>query len=56
LKQHANINDEVVFIGQGFYFQIWEPQAALIKQNESRTRLVAEKKSLSSILIEKKSK
>jgi len=56
LKQHANINDEVAFIGQGFYFQIWEPKAALIKQNESRTRLVAEKKSLSSILIEKKSK
>ncbi len=56
LKQHANIINEVTFIGQGFYFQIWEPQAALIKQKESRARLVEEKKSLSSILIEKKSK
>ena len=53
LKQHANIIDEATFIGQGFYFQIWEPKAALIKQKESRTRLVSQKKSLSSILIKK---
>ena len=56
LKQHAYIKDEVAFIGQGFYFQIWEPKAALIKKQESRTRLISEKKSLSSILIEKNSK
>ena len=53
LKHHANIKDEVAFIGQGFYFQIWEPKSALIKQKESRTRLISQKKSLSSILIEK---
>ena len=56
LKQYANISDEVAFIGQGFYFQIWEPKSALIKQKESKIRLISEKKSLGSILIENKSK
>ncbi len=56
LKQHANIIDEVAFIGQGFYFQIWEPKAAQIKKEHSRNRLIAEKKSLRSILIKEGSK
>ena len=54
LKKFADISSMATFIGQGFYFQIWEPNAAIIKQKESRKRLVKEKKSLSAILIEKK--
>ena len=54
LKKFAGISSKATFIGQGFYFQIWEPNAAIIKQKESRKRLVKEKKSLSAILIEKK--
>ena len=29
LKKYSNISEEVTFIGQGYYFQIWEPDAAL---------------------------
>ena len=54
LKFFAGISSKATFIGQGFYFQIWEPNAAIIKQKESRKRLVEENKSLSAILIEKK--
>ena len=54
LKKFAGISSKATFIGQGFYFQIWEPSAAIIKQEESRKRLVKEKKSLSAILIERK--
>jgi len=54
LKKFARITTQATFIGQGFYFQIWEPAAAILKQKESRKRLVKEKKSLSAILIEKK--
>ena len=54
LKDYAQISIEATFIGQGYYFQIWEPGAAKLKQNLSRNRLVKEKKSLSSLLTEKK--
>ena len=54
LKKYADISYEATFIGQGYYFQIWEPTAAVLKQTESRKRLVNQKKSLSSIIIEKK--
>ena len=56
LKEFANITNEAKFIGQGYYFQIWEPNAAILKQKEARNRLVNNKKSLSSIISEKKSK
>tara|TARA_B100000676_G_C17689329_1_gene635474 strand:- start:97 stop:582 length:486 start_codon:yes stop_codon:yes gene_type:complete len=56
LKDYAKISSEVTFIGQGFYFQIWEPKAAIDKQKNSRNRLIQEKKSLSSIIIEKELK
>ena len=56
LKEFANITNEAKFIGQGYYFQIWEPNAAILKQKEARHRLVNNKKSLSSIISEKKSK
>ncbi len=54
LKKYANISKEAVFFGQGHYFQIWEPKAASIKQENSKQRLINKKKSLSSILIQKK--
>ena len=53
LKKFAQISSEATFIGQGHYFQIWEPNLALKKQKESRERLVKEKKSLSIILTGK---
>ena len=56
LKKYADISLEATFIGQGYYFQIWEPNAALMKQRESRTRLIKERKSLSRIIIDKKLK
>ena len=53
LKKYAEISFHATFIGQGYYFQIWEPKAALSKQKASRERLFKEKKSLSKILTEK---
>jgi len=50
LKKHSNISLEVTFVGQGHYFQIWEPKAALERQKKSRARLINKKKSLSSII------
>ena len=52
LKKHSNLSNEATFVGQGFYFQIWEPKAAIEKQNKSRARLIKEKKTLSLILSE----
>ena len=50
LKSYSNISNEVTFIGQGHYFQIWEPKAAIKRQTRSRERLVKEKRTLGSIL------
>ena len=51
LKQYSNIIDEVTFIGQGNYFQIWEPKAVIEHQKKSRARLISQKKTLRSIII-----
>ena len=51
LKKYSNIVDEVTFIGQGHYFQIWEPKAVLEHQKKSRERLISQKKTLGSIII-----
>ena len=56
LKSYSNISNEVTFIGQGHYFQIWEPKAAIERQKKSRERLVKEKKTLSSILVSPENK
>ena len=53
LKKYSNIDDEVTFIGQGNYFQIWEPKAALEHQKKSRARLINQKKTLGSIIVSK---
>ena len=54
LKKHANISNEATFIGQGHFFQIWEPSSAIEKQNKSRLRLLKEKKTLGSIILKLK--
>ena len=51
LKKHSNISSKVTFVGQGHYFQIWEPKAALEHQKKSRARLLSQKKTLGSIII-----
>ena len=50
LKIYSNISKEVTFIGQGHYFQIWDPKAATKRQSESRDRLIKNKKTLGSML------
>jgi len=50
LKIHSKISNEAAFVGQGYYFQIWEPKAAIERQQKSRARLIKEKKTLTSIL------
>lgn len=50
LKIHANISSQVIFFGQGYFFQMWEPSAASKRQEQSRNRLIKEKKTLSSII------
>ena len=54
LKSYSNISNQVTFIGQGHYFQMWEPQAATERQKKSRERLVREKRTLGSILTSSK--
>ena len=56
LKLYANISSQAAFIGQGHFFQIWEPAAALERQEQSRMRLIKEKKTLSSIIAKINSK
>jgi len=50
LKNFASIKNEVAFIGQGYFFQIVNPNAALELQKKSRDRLNLNKKTLSKIL------
>ena len=50
LKDFANIKEEVVFIGKGYFFQIVNPKDAIDLQIQSRTRLNLNKKTLSKIL------
>ena len=50
LKISAKILNEAMFFGQGHFFQIWEPAAANARQEESRNRLIKEKKTLTSII------
>ena len=54
LKKYANLNNEAAFFGQGYFFQIWNPQSGLDNINISRKRLLIKKKSLRQILIEQK--
>ena len=50
LKKYANLSSQVTFIGQGHFFQIWEPEAAEKRQKQSRKRLIDNKKTLGSLI------
>ena len=54
LKLHARIKTEAAFFGQGHYFQIWEPKKGLKNTEDSRRRLLKEKKSLRMMLTQQK--
>ena len=54
LKNYANITDQAAFFGQGHFFQIWEPKKGLSNSENSRKRLLNEKKSLRMILTQNK--
>ena len=38
-RAYAGISDAAVFVGQGFKFQIWEPQRFAERQSETRSHL-----------------
>ena len=40
-RAYAGIADTAVFVGQGFKFQIWEPQRFAERQRETRAHLVS---------------
>ena len=50
LKNYAKIKDEVAFVGQGYFFQITSPENAIKFQEQSRSRLNINKKTLSQIM------
>lgn len=39
LREDAGITDSVVFVGQGFKFQIWAPEQFASRQKDARARL-----------------
>ena len=53
LKNYAKITKEAAFFGQGHFFQIWEPKTGFQNSEDSRQRLLKEKKSLRMILTQK---
>ena len=53
LKLYAGIKKDAAFFGQGYFFQIWEPEKGLKNIQTSRKRLLEEKKSLRLILTQK---
>jgi MraZ protein len=38
-RAYAGVTDTAVFVGQGFKFQIWEPERFAARQREARARL-----------------
>ena len=40
-RAHAGISDTATFVGQGFKFQIWEPQRFAERQRETRGHLIS---------------
>ena len=39
IKDHAGIADRVTFVGQGYKFQIWEPDRFVAYREEAKNRL-----------------
>jgi len=54
LKLYAGIKTEAAFFGQGHFFQMWEPKQGLKNTEDSRRRLLKEKKSLRMMLTQQK--
>tara|TARA_Y100000741_G_scaffold358121_1_gene336847 strand:+ start:254 stop:721 length:468 start_codon:yes stop_codon:yes gene_type:complete len=50
LLKYSFIKNEVTFVGQGNSFQIWEPSRAKSRQENSRKRLLKNKKTLKSVI------
>lgn len=46
LKEHANLDGQAAFVGQGATFQIWRPEDFFKHQEEARKRLRDKKASL----------
>tara|TARA_Y100000590_G_C15735597_1_gene1018408 strand:- start:1982 stop:2449 length:468 start_codon:yes stop_codon:yes gene_type:complete len=53
-KKYAKIEEEAVFFGQGHSFQIWNSKSANLRKDQSRQRLLKEKKTLRTIITDKK--
>ena len=53
-KLYSGIKTEAAFFGQGHFFQIWEPKQGLKNTEDSRRRLLQEKKSLRMMLTQQK--
>lgn len=49
LKAHAEITDQVTFVGHGHKFQIWEPSRFQAHLDQARSRLRDVKKSLGAV-------
>lgn len=48
IRAHAGIADQVTFVGQGYKFQIWEPERFLAYREEAKNRLRDIRRSLGS--------
>ena len=48
IRAHAGITDQVTFVGQGYKFQIWEPERFLAYREEAKNRLRNIRRSLGS--------
>jgi MraZ protein len=48
IKEHAGIADRVSFVGQGYKFQIWEPERFATYREEAKNRVRSLRKSLGS--------
>ena len=46
-REVAGIDDTAVFVGQGFKFQIWEPERFAVRQRDARARLRSVTRALS---------
>ncbi|MCR4281813.1 MAG: division/cell wall cluster transcriptional repressor MraZ [Bauldia sp.] len=46
IRQHTGIADRVTFVGQGYKFQIWEPERFIAYREEAKNRLRDIKKRL----------
>jgi MraZ protein len=46
IRQHTGIGDRVTFVGQGYKFQIWEPDRFIAYREEAKNRLRDIKKRL----------